>query len=133
VVFLGVLLVGFVAGSAFWWWLMRRRVEAAWEANMTDVPFAELPPPPRARSRSGLPPPDPPGSPPVRLPISPLPMIDAALTAPRATTQTATRDLATAQVALLERCPGCGRPATGANSRQDEQGLRWHLDCRAAG
>jgi hypothetical protein len=127
---LGMVVIG---GAVLLRRLERRRVAAAWAANTTEHPFIELPVPPRDwTSYWRLPPEDPPGALPVRLPSSALPAIDAAMTAPRATMETtATRDLAIAQVALLERCPGCGRPTTGANSRADEQGRRWHLDCRA--
>jgi hypothetical protein len=125
-----------VAGLIIWWVLRRQDGQTerrAWEPRQSDPALHArpvLPPAPREPTwleRNALPP----GSPSAVPPPSPLPVLDAALTAPRTSTTLATRDLATAQVALLERCPGCGRPATGANSRADDQGRRWHLDCRA--
>jgi hypothetical protein len=95
-------------------------------------------PPPQAPSIEAWAPagwrPERPDAPEVRLPSSPLPVIDAVIRAPPAAAPpAAARDLATAQVAMLDRCPGCGRPVVGTtNARQDDQGRRWHLDCRAA-
>lgn len=57
--------------------------------------------------------PERPDAPEVRFPSSALPVIDAAMSAPAPPTAPATRDLTTAQLAMLDRCPGCGRPVGG--------------------